>query len=314
MLQRTLVRGGAALVALTLLAAAPAPAAPPSAEAERFGDWRPAPVTPKPKKEKGARPFDAGALSGGDPLFPEIGNGGYDAQHYALELSYDPPTRQLAGTTTMRALALQGLTQFSLDLQYYDVSRVVVNGRAAQFRREGTKLVVTPAKKLHRGFLFTVATTYAGTAQRVIDPDGSSEGFVPTPDGAFVVNQPIGAQGWFPNNNVPRDKATFDIAMTVPADREVQATGRLVSNELTASGQRRWHWRANDPTATYLTTATVGDFDWKIPFALDSGQPFYQAIDVLFARRAEAEAGQARSAEIIDWIEELTGRAFPWEA
>ena len=25
----------------------------------------------------------------GDSLFPEIGNGGYDAQHYALDLSYD---------------------------------------------------------------------------------------------------------------------------------------------------------------------------------------------------------------------------------
>ena len=50
----------------------------------------------------------------------------------------------------------------------------------------------------------------------VTDPDGSIEGWVPTDDGAFVVGEPQGSPGWFPCNDNPRDKATFDFAVTVP--------------------------------------------------------------------------------------------------
>ena len=68
---------------------------------------------------KQARPGKpgAGARSIGDPLFPQIGNGGYDAQHYDLRLTYDPVTRVLDGRTVMTARATQSLTEFSLDFQ-----------------------------------------------------------------------------------------------------------------------------------------------------------------------------------------------------
>ena len=42
------------------------------------------------------------------------------------------------------------------------------------------------------------------------DPDQSIEGWVPTDDGAFVVNEPQGSPGWYPVNDNPRDKATYD--------------------------------------------------------------------------------------------------------
>src|SRR5437764_990685 len=58
-----------------------------------------------------------GAPSAGDRLFPAIGNGGYDALHYDLDLSYEPSSHRLAGTTTMTARATANLAQFSLDLQ-----------------------------------------------------------------------------------------------------------------------------------------------------------------------------------------------------
>ena len=32
-----------------------------------------------------------------------------------------------------------------------------------------------------------------------------------------TLNEPVGAMTWFPNNNTPRDKATFDMKITVPS-------------------------------------------------------------------------------------------------
>jgi hypothetical protein len=61
----------------------------------------------------GAR-FTPGAPGLGDPFLPLAGNGGYDVAHYALNLHYDPATRQLDGTATIRATASQDLSRFDL--------------------------------------------------------------------------------------------------------------------------------------------------------------------------------------------------------
>lgn len=39
---------------------------------------------------KGKGKPTAGARTLGDPLFPQIGNGGYDVKHYQIYLDYDP--------------------------------------------------------------------------------------------------------------------------------------------------------------------------------------------------------------------------------
>ena len=35
----------------------------------------------------------------GDALYPQLGNEGYDVQHYDIDLQFDPETQQLAGST-----------------------------------------------------------------------------------------------------------------------------------------------------------------------------------------------------------------------
>jgi hypothetical protein len=47
--------------------------------------------------------FTPGSSGLGDPFFPLAGNGGYDASHYGLDLSYEPATNQLTGTATITA-------------------------------------------------------------------------------------------------------------------------------------------------------------------------------------------------------------------
>ena len=53
---------------------------------------------------------------------------------------------------------------------------------------------------------------------------------MPTDDGAFVVGEPQGVPpAWYPANDNPRDKATYDFTITVPADLTVMANGVLGS-------------------------------------------------------------------------------------
>jgi aminopeptidase N len=72
----------------------------------------------------------------------------------------------------------------------------------------------------------------------VIDPDGSPEGFVRTGDGAVVVNEPQGSPDWYPANDTPRDKATYTIAMTVPAGLTAVGNGALVDQTSAGAAPR----------------------------------------------------------------------------
>jgi hypothetical protein len=174
--------------------------------------------------------FTAGADGLGDPMFPLAGNGGYDVGNYSLTLDYTPAGNRLVGTVVITARATQNLSSFDLDFRMHAVTRVLVNGAPASFSyAKEQELIVTPASGLGQGKTFTVTVEYAGTPLVVTDPDQSIEGWVPTDDGAFVVNEPQGSPGWYPVNDNPRDKATYDFRVTVPEGLTVMANGVLVS-------------------------------------------------------------------------------------
>ena len=131
---------------------------------------------------------------------------------------------------------------------------------AAAVGRDGQELVITPATEIPGGTEFSVVVPYAGTPQTVIDPDGSSEGWVYTADGAVVVNEPQGSPGWYPANDTPRDKATYTISMTVPDGLTAVGNGALLS-QVSAGGRTTFVWRERFPMAPYLTTITLGRFN-----------------------------------------------------
>jgi aminopeptidase N len=220
--------------------------------------------------------FTPGAPGVGDPFFPLAGNGGYDVTHYGLTLAYVPATNQLKGHAVITATATQDLAQFDLDLRGFSISKVRVDGQPAPFVRFGQELVITPATGHPSGTPFRVRVDYAGAPSVVNDQFGGIEGWVPTDDGAFVVGEPQGSPAWYPVNDTPRDKATFDFAVTVSRGLTVMANGILVSHTVVGA-RTTWRWHEGDPMAPYLATATLGRFDLK-QYTVD-GVPAYVAVD-----------------------------------
>lgn len=286
----------------------------------------------------------AGARSLGDPLLPQLGNGGYDVRHYRIDLDYDPAANRIdEARTTIRARATKSLAEFSLDFQDdLEVTRVSVGGRSAQFGFEDAtpqlsdnpavtqprKLVVTPhpSTRPRAGREFTVEVSYRGTPQPITDPDESLEGWIracyplaapQTCDGSFVVNEPMGAQSWFPSNNYPTDKATFETRLTVPSSKTALGVGELASRTPHSDGTTTWRWTEDDPTATYLTTATVGDFDYSESTMTLTGRtlPVYNAIDssATSVQKAAIQASLDRAPDQLDFLSDLFGR-YPFDS
>ncbi|MEU8307587.1 M1 family metallopeptidase [Actinomadura sp. NPDC048955] len=168
----------------------------------------------------------AGPTTAGDDYVPGNGNGGYDVQHYGLKLTITPDgPKQLDGVATITAKATARLARFNLDLTGLDVSSIKVDGAAARQQRGGGELEVTPAKPLEKGSTFTTVIAYSGTPRPVSDPVLGRYGWIRTSDGVFVACQPSGAHTWFPSNDHPSDKATFDFEITVPQGLTAIANG-----------------------------------------------------------------------------------------
>ncbi|MCX5198724.1 M1 family metallopeptidase [Streptomyces sp. NBC_00249] len=233
-----------------------------------------------------------------DPYFPRAGNGGYQVEHYALDLAYDPADGELHGTAVLTARAEQGLSSFNLDLSGLRVEGVEVQGVGARFNRTGNELTVRPDKDLKKGEVFRTVVDYSGRPKPVVDPDGSEEGWITTADGAVAVGEPVGSMGWFPGNHHPSDKATYDITLTVPRGYEAVSNGELASRTEVEGGQTAFAWHSAEPMASYLVTAAVGKF--KVTTGrTPSGVAVYNAVAP--AEAAGSEAALAKLPEIVEW-------------
>ncbi|MDC2954544.1 M1 family metallopeptidase [Streptomyces gilvifuscus] len=245
----------------------------------------------------------AGTSGVGDPYFPLAGNGGYHVEHYGLTLRYDTGSRHLDGTAVLTARATQRLTRFDLDFKGLKVTGLTVDRAAAGFRRDGQELVVTPRRTLHPGQEFRVKVTYSGVPKKVTDPDGSADGWIATDDGAFVAGEPQGAMTWFPANNHPKDKSSYDITITVPKGRTAVSNGALLSRR-TAHGRTTFHWRQTEPMAAYLATATVGKFKVE-QYTTRDGLHVYNAVDPREAAAAAPVLKQLPS--VLKWESKVFG-------
>ena len=241
-----------ALLALLCLNACQ-PQTPPAATSAPAASAIPAPPS---------SPAMTGAAGLGDPLYPELGNGGYDVQHYTIDLSVDVAADTLEGVTTIGARTTQTLRAFNLDFSGLTISRVTVNGEPAAYRRQGSELIITPAQPVAASAPLTVTVAYQGQPQPIRDPGVP---FVPLGwqrfgDDLAVVSEPSGAMNWFPSNNHPSDKATFTFRLQVPKPYQAAANG-VLSETHDNGASVTYVWQMADPMATYLATVHIGRYD-----------------------------------------------------
>jgi aminopeptidase N len=204
-----------------------------------------------------------GAAGLGDRLFPQLGNGGYDAVHYDLDLRYatSAPSQAIDGTVTMVAKATQALSRFDLDFAGRSVGSVAVDGQPAAWRRDGQDIVITPRKPLNNGATFQVTVSHYSAAPTVPDPaDGTTTAFFTHPSGSATAGQPNYTHYFLPSNDHPRDKATFDISFDVPASETAVANGVLTAH-WTDHGRAHFVYSQRQPMATELIQLAVGDYD-----------------------------------------------------
>ena len=282
------------LVGVSLLAALLAPLAvpaPPSAVAEPV----PAPVL--------------GAATGGDRYFPLDGNGGYDVEHYDLGVRYHPGRDRLRGRARLEAVATTDLRGFHLDLALTP-DAVRVPGHRVSFRKSDPHelRVVLEQGHLPAGERFSVVVDYHGSPGRT-RAAGTSPFFVDRGE-AMAVGEPQIGPWWFPGNETPGDKATYDISLRVPRGNQAVSNGTLLDRTV-ARRWVTWQWRMDDPMTTYLAFFAAGRF--RLERDVVDGRPVVHAVSRRLDRAGRAAAFRMlrTTPQVVRWLEDQFG-AYPY--
>ncbi|MGK5680854.1 M1 family metallopeptidase [Actinoplanes sp. URMC 104] len=272
------------------------------------GDDEPSPVV----SSSSAPAFAPGAEGAGDPYFPKYGNGGYDVAGYDLRVRYDPAKNELTGTATITATATQDLSRFNLDLSKLTAKNVTVDGVRASSSASGAELTVTPATGIASGRAFTAVIEYGGQPAQLPNAVLGDGGWLRETGGggAIALGQPESASTWYPVNDHPSDKATFKLAITVPAGVEAISNG-VPGGSRTTGGWTTWSWTESAPMASYLSMVVIGQY--RIASSTHQGKPMVIAVADSLPADGPAARSLAATGEITDFLATQFG-PYPFDA
>ncbi len=219
----------------------------------------------------------AGGPAASDPYFPGMGDAGYDVQHYRISVRMDPEDGRLRGRALLTAQAEEGLSQLRLELALHPDS-VSVNGDPAEFERgRGLVVEVRLPRPVPMGGQLSIDVRYHGNPWRT----GRTGEYPWMRKGGEQVaaGEPRIAPWWFPADDHPRDKATYDVVGSVPRGQQFVSNGALVSHR-DVGAWSRWHWRTDEPMPSYATLFAAGSYrlafdagEWSPTYAVSRSLP-----------------------------------------
>lgn len=205
--------------------------------------------------------------------------------------------------------AKEDLSSFSLDFFGPRVTEVRLETKRARYRRRPGKLIVFPKAPIQKGEEFVTRVFYSGKPPKVTDPDGTQEGWYRTDDGVLAVGEPQGTAAWIPCDNVPSDKASFGVDITVPDDLKAISNGNLFNVNRRHPGEVTYAWGEGRPMSPYLAVLDIGRGK-IVGSALDRHRT-WTLIDPRLERRSLPVL--AELPEIVDFESKLYG-PYPFVA
>src|SRR3989440_1580902 len=246
----------------------------------------------------------------------------YDQRHIALDLRFDWEHEQAVGKATITFAPLRAdLSRVEFDAADMTVNSVTLaSGAPLKFEADEAheKLAVSLDRAYQPSDVVTVVVAYHtnGPVNRPGLPGfGGGLRFIkPTPDDPKRPRQ-IWSQGeteynhfWFPCYDHPNDFATTEITATVEKPLTVISNGRLVETRDNRDNTRTFHWKIDEPHATYLTSIVVGDYA-----AVEGSYAGVPVVSYVYPNEtAEGRLTTKRLPDMVKFFSEATGVKYPY--
>jgi aminopeptidase N len=230
--------------------------------------------------------------------------------HLALDVALDVTQKSIRATATLDVRRVDPESEeVVLDAVGFEVERVTLDGKPGSWRYDGRTLTVAIDLAKGKG---RIAVAYRAAPRRglyFLEPD---EHYPARPRQVWSQCQEEDARHWLPCHDSPHLKMTTELTARVPNGWYALSNGVLVSSDRPADGDAVFHWRMDEPHASYLLTLVAGEFAEIADTARVAGRDVPVTYFVPRGREDDGRRTFAQTPEMIRHFSDVTGVPYPW--
>lgn len=280
------------------------------------------------KKEPVDAPTKQVVVEKNEPVYQASKTRVIDLLHTKLEVSFDWEKQFLLGKANLTLTPyFYNLSTFQINakgMEIKSVTQIDTAGRATpvQYSYDSTFITVSFPKSLTRKDTIELAIEYISKPNQF---RGKGSEAINDDKGLYFINplgrdtvkpQQLWTQGeteassvWFPTIDVPNEKTTQEIYITVQDRFKTLSNGLLLESKKNNDGTRTDYWRQKMPHAPYLFMMAVGEFalvqdEWE-------GIPVNYLVEPKDS--AEAKNVFGNTPEMLSFYSKILGYKYPWD-
>lgn len=207
----------------------------------------------------------------------------YDIKFYGIDLTVDPFSTYITGSTTVKAVITEPQTRFFVLELWHEltVSEVLFQQESIPFSHSQNVLEIDLGIAQQQGTMVKVEVFYSGAPQ----PQGFFSGIQSSANSygdpvLYTLSEPHNARQWFPCKQVLADKPdSAYIFITTPPGYIAASNGLLTQVVHTDNNMLRYEWKTFYPITYYLLSMAVTnyqEYNFYAPMAHSQDSVFIQ--------------------------------------
>ncbi|UCE40861.1 MAG: M1 family metallopeptidase [Candidatus Aminicenantes bacterium] len=181
----------------------------------------------------------------------------FDVLHYEFDWKLNFEARRIEGKATIKIRSLSTTDRITIHLaDNMIVTWITQNQAPISFIHQDDLLEIYPLQTLNPNEELTVTISYSGFPQSGLNFTYHGEDPI-----IWSLDEPIGAREWFPCHDVPSDKATVKMRITVPDSMIVASNGDLIDVISNLDNTKTFVWQENYPVSTYLISIAATNYE-----------------------------------------------------
>jgi len=232
----------------------------------------------------------------------------YDVTHYNLSISFDLEQKIFNGNIEVTADILKPINEIVLHASNSTLTIDSVFDPDVQlnFQHKSNKLniglpsILNPKSSIKLRIYYHGISDFSGKFE-----DGGV--YFSAHDRVATSSEPNFARKWFPCKDVPSDKATINIAITIPESLTAVSVGNLIKIDK-HDGKATYHWETKYPIATYLISVAAAPYKmFSEDYESISGKPLKLYYYVFPEDSIKARTDFINTSKILSFFEHIFG-------